>query len=174
MDLGQLFSGLSYDDLKWFIPVLGGFALIVGGLLIGLLRGMTAGLLMTLFFGGLLCLSPVLLDALERRPAASSIAAVEAARSNAQLTALNNDMIRDLTRVVNSSRIALEGLVPVLEANEADTDAVDRFKQSLTSAADRLSVISDNMAEGQVLIRKLEAGVQAMDKDVHAVVPASR
>ena len=108
------------------------------------------------------------------RPAASSIAAVEAARSNAQLTALNNDMIRDLTRVVNSSRIALEGLVPVLEANEADTDAVDRFKQSLTSAADRLSVISDNMAEGQVLIRKLEAGVQAMDKDVHAVVPASR
>lgn len=174
MQLEELLSGLSYEDLKWLVPVLGGLIIIVGGLLIGLLRGLNSGLLVTLFFGGLLCLSPVLLNALERRPSGASVTAVEAARANAALATLNNDMIRDLTRVVNSSRIALEGLVPVLEANEADTDAVDRFKQSLTSAADRLSVISDNMAEGQVLIRKLEAGVQAMDKDVHAVVPASR
>ena len=52
MDLGQLYNGLSYDDLKWLVPVLGGLALIVGGLFIGIVRGMTAGLLMTLFFGG--------------------------------------------------------------------------------------------------------------------------
>lgn len=174
MDLGQLFNGLSYDDLKWFIPVLGGFALIIGGLLIGLLRGMTAGLLMTLFFGGLLCLSPVLLDALERRPAASSIAAVDVARTNAQLTTLNNDMIRDLTRVVNSARISLDALVPLLSANGADAAAVERFKQSLTSTGDRLSVISDNMAEGQVMIRRLDTAVQTMEADLHSLDPATR
>ncbi|MEM1181163.1 MAG: hypothetical protein AAGM22_22665, partial [Acidobacteriota bacterium] len=59
-------ADFQYDDLQWLLPVLAGLLIIVGGLLAGIIRGMTAGVIVALFFGGLMAMSPVILNALQR------------------------------------------------------------------------------------------------------------
>lgn len=182
MNLEQLFQNFQYDDLQWFIPVIAGLLIIVGGLLIGMIRGITAGLIVALFFGGLMCMSPVILNALQRQATSLNLALVEVTRSAAALTSLNNEMISELSRVVNSMRIALDTVGPLLEnpggaddgsedGNSADNELSSRFSQSLSASADRLNVVSDNVAEGQVLIRRLDANVQALEGELRRASP---
>ena len=165
MSLDQIFQSFRVDDLKWFIPVIGGLFIIIGGLVTGLVRGQMAGVFITLFFGGLLTISPVMLDALERKTSTLNPAEVDVTRSTAKLATLNNAMISDLTRVVTSLRATLDSAGPLLETEGVDAAALTRFRDSLAASVDRLDVVSGNVAQGQVLVRELDANLHALDDE---------
>ncbi len=165
MSLDQIFQSFRVDDLKWFIPVLGGLFIIIGGLATGLVRGQIAGVFITLFFGGLLTISPVMLDALERKTSTLNPAEVAVTRSTAKLVTLNNEMINDLTRVVTSLRATLESAGPLVATEGADAQALSRFKDSLAASVDRLDTVSGNVAQGQVLVRELDTNLHTLEDE---------
>lgn len=165
MSLDQIFQSFRVDDLKWFIPVLGGLFIIIGGLATGLIRGQIAGVFITLFFGGLLTISPVMLDALERKTSTLNPAEVAVTRSTVKLAMLNNEMISDLTRVVTSLRATLESAGPLVETESADAQALAKFKESLATSVDRLNTVAASVAQGQVLMRELDANLHTLDDE---------
>ena len=66
MEVEKLFENFQYQDLRWFIPVLAGLFVIVGAILVALIRNFNAGVIVALLFGGLMTMSPVILDALQK------------------------------------------------------------------------------------------------------------
>lgn len=165
MNFGEVFQSFQLDDLKWFIPAIGGFLIIIGGIASGLMRGQIGGVFIALFFGGLLCVSPVLLDALERKTSTLNPSEVEVTRSVAKLATLNNEMISDLTRVVTALRSTLESAAPLVESEDADAAALAQFRQSLATSVDRLNTVSGNVAQGQVLVRELDTNLHTLEDE---------
>lgn len=169
MNLQQLLSDFKYDDLQWFLPVLAGLVIILGGLIIGIFRGMSAGVIVALFFGGLMSMSPVLLNALQRSAQFGpvDVASANVARSAAALSELNNDVIVDLSRVVASMRNTLDGISPLLE-NEDGEPAVSpaflaRFNQGLSDTEERLDAAISSLSRSTSLRQDLEDDVQTLD-----------
>jgi len=166
MNLDQLFQDFRTTDLEWLIPIGAGFLLILGGILIALVRGVSAGVVAALLFGCLLTLSPVLLDALERQPSRASPQAAELAQETAALVKLNNAAINDLSRVVTTVRTAIEGLIPEIAGSAAiDPAAKARLDQAMAASAERLDAIAKNVAESQVMVRDLDATLDALGND---------
>jgi len=174
MHLDHLLADLQYQDLQWFIPVLAGLVIIVGGLVIGLVRGMTAGVIVALFFGGLMSMSPVLLDALQRTADPVNEVGAGVSRGAAQLAVLNNEVSADLSRAVQSLRTSLEGLSPVLagrndEADEGggiDPALARRFTQGLSDTQSRLDAALDNLTRANRLSERLEDDVEALEMEL--------
>ena len=173
MNFGEVFQNFQLDDLKWFIPMIGGFLIIIGGIATGLMRGQIGGVFIALFFGGLLCVSPVMLDALERKTSTLNPAEIEVTRSTAKLATLNNEMISDLTRVVTALRGTLENAAPLIETDEGDAQALAQFKQSLATSIDRLNTVSGAIAKGQVLVRELDANLHTLEDEFRRNHPDS-
>lgn len=176
MNVEQLLQNFQITDLEWLIPVVAGLVIIVGGLLIALVRGVSAGVIIAIFFGGLLSLSPVLLNALERQSTTpGSSHAVEVARDTAALAKLNNTTIVDLSRVVTTMRTALEGVIPSLEAAaDIDPAAKARLTQAMSSSAERLDAISNNVAQSQVMLRDLDAALDALENEMRRAPQSPR
>lgn len=172
MNLDQILENFQYLDLQWLVPITAGVLVIVGGLLIGLVRGVTAGVIVALFFGGLLCLSPVLLNALQRQTGgALSPSSVTLARDTVGIAKLNNTMITDLTRVMTTVRAALEDAAPLLDREEVDPAVKAKFTEAMTTSQERLTALSDNLAQGQVMLRELDAALQALETDYRRTAP---
>lgn len=168
MDLEQLFANFQYNDLQWFIPVSAGVLIIVGALLVALIRGMTAGVLLALFFGGVMSMSPVLLSTLQRTATASVTAGTAVARSSAELTMLNNEVITDLSRVVATLRTALESLTPVVSPpgeTPANPGLAERFNQSLEDTEERLDSAIATLSRANLLRQRLDENINALEAE---------
>lgn len=170
MTAEQLFQNFQYVDLQWFIPVLAGLVIIVGVLLVALIRGITAGAIVALLFGGLMSLSPVLLNALERTQGVAAAANVDVARGAAQLAVLNSEVVTDLSRVVATLRTALEGLQPLVAAQASETpsagpQAAQNYSQSLADTETRLDATLDSLERANLLRRRLEAEIAALGSE---------
>ncbi|WMS43072.1 hypothetical protein RDV64_01320 [Acuticoccus sp. MNP-M23] len=189
MEFEQIFENFQYNDLQWFIPVLAGLIIIVLGLLAGLIRGMTAGVIVALFFGGLMSLSPTLLTALQPIRGNVDRVGADVARSAAELSTLNNEVVVDLVRVVTTMRTALQGLTPLLEepapapATDGDADpdgtvvaaapAFDpelglRFAQSLDDTETRLDAAIDTLSRASTVRAELDASVQTLEAELRS------
>jgi len=170
MQLEDLLSNFQYEDLQWIIPVVAGLVVIVGGLLIGLIRGMTSGLIVALFFGGLLSLSPVLLNALQRPGGSIEAASADVARSAADLAVLNNDAVRNLSRILATMRTSLDTLSPVVTGtgeNEAvDPALTQRFNQSLSDMEERLDAAVNALSRDTLLRQRLEEDIAALEAEL--------
>ncbi|MEM7696382.1 MAG: hypothetical protein AAF318_18175 [Pseudomonadota bacterium] len=166
MELNELFSNFEYDDLQWFVPMAAGLVIIVGGLLIGMIRGMTAGVIVALFFGGLMCMSPVLLNALERTDGRADRVTAAVARSAAELSQLNNDVVVDLSRVVATVRTALDGLSPLVTEDALDAAVVQRFGQSLTDTEERLDAAIGSLSRTQLLRERLNEDLRDLEAEL--------
>jgi hypothetical protein len=173
MDFEQLFADFQYQDLQWFLPVLAGLVIIVGGLLIGVIRGMTAGVIVALFFGGLMSMSPVLLNALQRTTDPVSQVSADVARGAAELAVLNNEVTMDLSRVVQSLRTTMDGLSPMVTARDdaqgqtgIDPDLAQRFTQGLSDTEDRLDATLDTMSRANRLRQRLEGDMEALEMEL--------
>ncbi len=68
MDIEQLIETFCPQDPRSVHPGIGRLVIILGGLLIGIVRGMTGGVLVALLFGGVMSISPLLLGTLETTP----------------------------------------------------------------------------------------------------------
>ena len=142
MDVEHLFRDFQPDDLQWFIPIAAGMLVIVGALLVAIIRGMTSGVIVAIIFGGLLSMSPIILETLERdgrigsRGAEPSVAP-GVARGAAELAALNNEAITELNRVVTSMRTTLAGVDADLFAGD-DPTATQRYTSGLADAEQQL------------------------------------
>lgn len=168
MNLEQLFQDFQYDDLQWFLPVLAGLVIIVGALLIGIIRGISAGVFLAILFGGLMSMSPVLLNALQAQQARGvDTVSGDVAKSAALLAELNNDVVVDLSRAIATMRFALDGLRPVVEQDaEADLTAVsDRYQQSLSDVEDRLNAALSSMQTSGDLRTRLAADVRRLEDE---------
>ncbi|MEM0906515.1 MAG: hypothetical protein AAGJ94_04070 [Pseudomonadota bacterium] len=182
----QVIQQHEIESLDWLVPLGAGALIILVALLVSLIRGMTGGVLVALIVGGLMTMSSIILDSLERRDSVGDEAmnvVSGLSRDTADLAKLNHSILVDLSRVMNSMRLALDGITPVLEpqtptAGVASTagadvtagaspsvnnDAVERFKQSLSQSADSLSGISSNISNGDSLIDRIEAGLEDLD-----------
>ncbi len=189
MEFEQIFENFQYNDLQWFIPVLAGLIIIVMGLLAGLIRGMTAGVLVALFFGGLMSLSPTILNVLQPRTASVDPASADVARSAAELSALNNDVIVDLVRVVTTMRSALQGLTPLLEEAPAPDVAADgdadgetpavvtptidpelalRFTQGLDDTETRLDAVIDTLSRASAIRAELDGSLTTLESQLRS------
>ncbi|MEM8552595.1 MAG: hypothetical protein AAGF45_09455 [Pseudomonadota bacterium] len=177
MRFEEILQNFQYDDLQWLIPVFAGLLIIVLGLLIGLIRGMSAGVLVALFFGGLMCMSPVLLNALQRSNDGVGLASADVARSAAALSALNNDVVVDLSRVVTTMRTALDGLSPLVSNGGGATlepAVIQRFSQSLSDTEDRLDAAVNSLSRSALLRQRMDSDVQALELELRRVQrPAS-
>lgn len=178
MEIEQLIENFVSEDPDLYIPVLVGVALVAGGLLIGLFRGMTGGILVALLVGAMMTLSPVWLDALDRQagvqeeetvPEGQRIAA-EVAKGAAELSVLNSEMVADLTRVINSMRSALVGLEPVLAAQsdgeEGDDDTAptgQQFTANLASAGTEVDNALENLSDINQVRASLQASIRELD-----------
>ncbi len=168
MDFEQLFANFHYNDLQWFIPVLAGLVIIIGGLLVALLRGMTSGVIVALFFGGLMSLSPVLLEALQRTSNPASLASIDVARGAAELTMMNNEAITDLSRVVATLRTAMETIRPVVSPPGVTPDnpsMVQRFNQSITDTEEQLDSTISTLSRASLLRQRLQENINALDAE---------
>lgn len=170
MEFEQLFTNFKYDDLQWFIPVLAGLVIILGGLLIGMIRGMTAGVIVALFFGGLMSLSPVLLETLQREAYGSQPGSAALARSVAELAELNNQATMDLSRVVATMRVALEGLSPAAAAADGGGEGVDggpadaaSYTQALSDLGDRLDAAVETLSRAGEVRQRVSNELQSYD-----------
>ncbi|WP_108662999.1 hypothetical protein [Acuticoccus kandeliae] len=176
MDVKELFDNFQTVDLQWFVPVLGGLAVIVVSLLVGLFRGMTAGVIVAILFGGLMSMSPILLNALQHREDTRvDRASASVARGAAELAALNNEAVLDISRVIATLRNALDGLGPLLRAPE-DTDTTEevaRFTQSLTDIEDRLDSAISSLSRANLLRQRLEEEIQTLEAELDRA-PGSR
>lgn len=169
MDLDQLFVNFQYADLQWFIPVLAGLVIIAGALLIGIVRGMTAGVLVALFFGGVMSLSPVLLETLERRAGGMTPASAEVSRNLAELAQFNADFIAELSRVVASMRATLDGLTPMVsDAATAggDATAAQAFNDSLADTQTQLDAATETLSRATLLRQRLDESMEGMNAQV--------
>jgi len=182
VEIEQLIENFVSEDPDLYIPVLVGVALVVGGLLIGLFRGMTGGILVALLIGAMMTLSPVWLETLDRQagltePEAPDSRRIEAevARGAAQLSVLNSEMVEDLTRVINSMRSALVGLEPVLaaqaatgEGEEGETDdgapeTAQQFTANLTTAGTEVDDALENLSEMNQVRAALQSSIRELD-----------
>ncbi|MBJ3777571.1 hypothetical protein [Acuticoccus mangrovi] len=168
MDFEQLFANFQYNDLQWFIPVMAGLVIIVGGLLIGIIRGMTAGVIVALFFGGLMSMSPVLLNALQRQANPVNAVSADVARGAAELSVLNHDVVTELSRVVATMRSTLAGLAPIVTPAEGEDDngVAERFNQSLADTEERLDAAISSLSRANLLRTRLEEDVQTLEVEM--------
>ncbi|XWN33176.1 MAG: hypothetical protein ROR55_08945 [Devosia sp.] len=169
MDFEALFANFQYEDLQWFIPVLAGLVIILGGLLIGIVRGMTAGVLLALLFGGLMSMSPVLLNALQRGTDPAVMQSAEVARGAAELSILNSQVMTDMSRVVTTLRTAMETITPVVapEGEEGENAVVaQRFAQGLSDTEERLDAAIDTLSRANVMRQRLEDDLQSLQVEL--------
>lgn len=170
MEVEQLFQDFQYQDLRWFIPVLAGLVIIVGGILVALIRNFTAGVIVALLFGGLMTMSPVLLDTLQRQqqdPVARVAAGV--ARNAAELAVLNSEVMRDLSRVVISMRSTLDGLTPMIapaDRDPPDVAVARRFTQSLSDMEPRIEAATATIARADALRTALQQDIQVLEVEI--------
>lgn len=167
MELENLFENFQYVDLRWFIPVIAGLFVIIGAVLVALIRNFNAGVIIALLFGGLLTMSPVILDALERSPGPPDRGAREVrqvARDAAELALFNGAVVHDLSRVVNSMRSVLEGLTPVLNASGGnDTAAATRFQSNMDDLTERLDAATADVGRIDTLRSELEGTLEELN-----------
>lgn len=170
MDIEHLFSQLTYHDLQWMAPVAAGLVIVIGGLLIGIVRGMSVGVLAALILGGAMSLSPIIVGVLDKTPRNQlSPATLKYARDNLALASLNSEAANGLIRVANSMRIALDGLSPLLDGSgEGDAAAVARYKRSLDDLEERIKAISGSVGEGEELVRSLTDDLDALAAEAAA------
>lgn len=186
MNIEQLFENFQSDDLRWFVPVAAGLAIIVFGLLIGLLRGMTGGVLLGLVVGGVMVMSPVLLDALERPErggtaagSASNSSAV-VARGAAQLSVLNAEVVTELSRVVSTLRNTIAGLEPLVSpevgadgvARAPDPLVAQRFTSSLTDTEQKLDLAIASLQRANTLRERLVSDMDALELEMRRAAAA--
>ncbi|MEM6847795.1 MAG: hypothetical protein AAF580_06925 [Pseudomonadota bacterium] len=167
MNVEQLMADFQHDDLQWLLPVLAGLLIIVGGLLTGIIRGMTAGVIVALFFGGLMAMSPVILNALQRGGDRVGLVSADVARSAAALAELNNDVVVDLSRVVTSLRTTLDGLAPLVgEGSGVAADTAQRFTRGLSDTEDRLDTAISSLSQAATLRQRLSQDVQTLEAEI--------
>jgi hypothetical protein len=172
MDFGQIFQDFQYQDFQWLIPVLSGFVIILGALLVALVRGMTGGVLLALLFGGLMSLSPTLLAALEHRTATAAAApgdsaSVDVARGAAELSLLNSEVVTELSSVMGTLRNAMAGLTPQEGASPApDPAAVQLFTQSLTDTDAQLERTTSGIERMNRVVANLRADVARLEAEI--------
>ncbi len=172
MDFDQLFANFQYNDLQWFIPVSAGVLIIIGSLLVALIRGMTAGVLLALFFGGVMSMSPVLLSTLQRTATATASAGNDVARSAAELAMLNNEVITDISRVMSTMRTALESLEPVVSPPGGTPDnpgLAERFEQSIDDSEERLDSAIATLSRANLLRQRLEENINTLNAEQRQV-----
>lgn len=170
MDIAQLLQSVAADP-EAFLPVVAGLAIVAGGLLIGILRGMSGGVLAALLFGGLFSMSPALLDTLERTDERDGLVAADVARGAAQLAVLNSEVVTDLSRVVATLRTTLAGLAPLVSPETGvggrsiapDPLLAQRFSQSLSDTEERLDVAIASLERVNTLRVRLESEMEALD-----------
>ncbi len=133
MDWNSLFQNFQYDDLQWVVPVLAGLLIIVGALLSGIIRGMAAGVIIALFFGGLLAMSPTLVALVEPERDQLSVASAELTQDVAALSQANAEAVQALGKVIQSMRDSLNALEPVVSAAGAESPALSDtgFREAL-------------------------------------------
>jgi hypothetical protein len=172
MDVEQLFANFQYQDLQWFVPVMAGLIIIVGGLLIGMIRGMNAGVIVAIFFGGLMSLSPVLLNTLEQRQAGPATpASTDVARGAAELAVLNSRVVADLSRVVASMRNTLDGLTPMVTAEPGTTPSpvvVDRFTSGLSDLEARIDAAVSSVSRANLLSERLQDDLDELETELRS------
>jgi hypothetical protein len=168
VNLEQLFANFQYDDLQWFIPVAAGVLIIVGSLLVAIVRGMTSGVILSIFLGGLMSMSPVLLSTLQRTAAVAETASTNVAQGAAELSMLNNEVITDISRIVATLRTALEALDPIIAPpgqQPGNPGAVARFKQSLVDTEERLDSAITTLSRANLLRQRLEENINALEAE---------
>ncbi|RAH96963.1 hypothetical protein DLJ53_30250 [Acuticoccus sediminis] len=177
MEIEQLIDQFLAQDPNLLVPVLAGCVIILGGLLIGIFRGMTGGVIVALLFGGVMTTSPILLGKVEIPGETVTTDTVDPARLGAevahgaaQLAVANSEAVTGLTRVVNSMRLAMEGLGPVLapttEGTESSGDTADvvaRFTQSLDAAGTQLDQASASLDKINSLRSELESDMSELE-----------
>lgn len=169
MEVEQLFQDFQYQDLQWFIPVLAGLLIIVGGILVALIRNFTAGVIVALLFGGLMTMSPVLLNTLQRAQNPVAGVTADVAQNAAELAVLNSEVMRDLSRVVVSMRSALEGLAPVVapeNGDPPDAAVARRFTQSLSDMEERLDAATSSVQRADTLRARLEEDIDVLQLEI--------
>lgn len=169
MEVEQLFQDFQYQDLQWFIPVLAGLVIIVGGILVALVRNFTAGVIVALLFGGLMTMSPVILNTLQQPQDPVARVTAEVAENAAQLAVLNSEVVRDLSRVVISLRSTLEGLAPMVapqDRDPPDAAVAQRFTRSLSDLEDRLDAATDSVREADTLRAQLEEDIGVLQMEI--------
>jgi hypothetical protein len=169
MEVDQLFQDFQYQDLQWFIPVLAGLVIIVGGILVAFIRNFTAGVIVALLFGGLMTMSALILNTLQRPQDPVAFETANVARSAAELAVLNGEVVRDLSRVVVSLRSTLDGLRPMVAPDDRDPpDAAvaQRFTQSLMGMEDRLDEATDAVQRAGVLRAELENDLRDLEDQI--------
>ena len=172
MDIEQLVSDFLSEDPQLFLPVLAGLVIILGGLIIGIFRGMTAGVIIALLFGGLMSMSPILLDSLERTNARVNTVSAEVAQGAAQLSLLNSEVVTDLTRVVTTMRTALEGLGPLItpsggaESTGGDPQVAQRFSQTLSDTEERLDIAIAAIDRVNAVKQRLQSNMAALEVEM--------
>ncbi|ORE96561.1 hypothetical protein ATO13_06845 [Stappia sp. 22II-S9-Z10] len=179
VDIQQLIENVLSEDPDLFIPVLAGCAIILGGLVIGILRGMTGGVIVALLFGGLMTASPILVGKAGMSDGTTSRASTAAADADAtppvtaavaqgaaEMALLNAEAITSLTRVVNSMRLALDGLGQVVapQAGEdgASSEVVTLFSDSLDAAGDQLDEASLSLDQINLLRSRLQSDLNEL------------
>ncbi|UOM33719.1 hypothetical protein [Acuticoccus sp. I52.16.1] len=173
MDIEQLINDFLAQDPDLLIPVLAGCAIIVGGLLIGIFRGMTGGVIVALLFGGLMTTSPILIGKVtppepEMGANDPALLAADVAKGAAQLSIINSEAVTSLTRVVNSMRLALDGLGQVVAptggaaGDSAGSEVASRFASSLDSAGTQLDQASASLDRINTLRTQLEDDIEKL------------
>lgn len=165
MDVGDLFRDFQYDDLQWVVPVLAGLLIIVGALLAGIIRGMSAGVIIAIFFGGLMAMAPTLVTLVQPRNDRLAEVTSSTARSAAELAEVNNEVVTDLVRAMTTLRRAVSDLRPVVRAanGEGDQLGTGGFEQSLTDAESRLDEAIDTLSTSANVRSRLADDMQALE-----------
>lgn len=184
MELSQLFQNFQYEDLQWVVPVFAGLLIIVGALLAGIIRGMSAGVIIAIFFGGLMAMAPTLVTLVE--PQGDRLAEVNSkvTQSAAQLATINNEVSTDLARAMTTLRRAVADLRPALDQTAAaqtgqaangqtangQTDngqaASGQFSQSIEAAEQRLNEAIDTLSNSANARTQLEADLQELQVEL--------
>ena len=169
MDLGQIFQNFQYADLQWVVPVLAGLVIIVGALLAGIIRGMSAGVIIALFFGGLMALSPTLVTLFQPRSDPHATETARVTESVAALAQLNTAVATDLSRVITTVRTSLASLEPLVQAaanaNGAGIDAA-QFSRTLQDTETRLDQAIDSLSSAGNARAQLEDDLQALQVEM--------
>jgi hypothetical protein len=164
MEIEHLFETLQINDLQWFIPVVAGLVIIVGGLLIGMIRGMSGGVIVALLFGGLMSLSPTLLETLERSVGFPPDDVAPVARSAAGLAIANREALGDLSGALGAVGEALDGLPAALRqpGDAAPNPAVARLADSLEDLRGRIAEAIAAAEQGEAASLRLESALEDM------------
>lgn len=174
MNIEQLLADFRYEDLQWVVPVLAGLVVVVGGLLIGIVRGMSAGVVVALLFGGLLSLSPVMLDALQRNGERVAPVTADVARGAAELAVLNNDVLSELARVLTTLRTVMNSVTATgRSASEGegvtlqtDEERIALMTGSLTRTKEQIDAAISTLARANLLRQRLEEDMQSLEVEV--------